>query len=113
MTVSNNSNQQMEKCMTFKFAGVRSLLVAVIATAAACSRQTAPVAPPAPDPHAAAQSAWTDYAARFIEDYLKSHPFFAVQSGRHEFDGQMTDLSAAGIAKDVEQLQKARAEAAA
>jgi hypothetical protein len=103
----------MEKCMTFKFAGVRSLLVVLIATAAACSRQPAPVAAPAPDPHAAAQSAWTDYAARFIEDYFKSHPFFAVQSGRHEFDGQMTDLSAAGIAKDVEQLKKARAEATA
>ncbi len=38
------------------------------------------------------------YAARFIEDYFKANPFFAVQAGRHEFDGQMPDLSAAGIA---------------
>ncbi|MDB6092015.1 MAG: hypothetical protein JWN85_4799 [Gammaproteobacteria bacterium] len=99
----------------FKIASVRSLWVLLIATAAACSdqRQPAPAAPVPPQPRAAAQSAWTEYAGRFIEDYFKAHPFFAVQSGRHEFDGQMTDLSAAGIAKNVEQLKKARAEAVA
>jgi Bacterial protein of unknown function (DUF885) len=99
----------------FKIARARSLLIVLVIAAAACSRQPAAVAPPptAPDPHAAAQSAWTEYAARFIEDYFKTHPFFAVQSGRHEFDGQMPDLSAAGIAKDVEELKKTRAEAAA
>jgi Bacterial protein of unknown function (DUF885) len=105
----------MENCMTFKIAGARVLCVALVATVVvACSRQSAPVAPPAPapDPHAATQAAWTQYAARFIEDYFKSDPFFAVQSGRHEFDGQMTDLSADGIAKQVEWLHKARGEAA-
>jgi hypothetical protein len=105
----------MEDSMTFKLACLRSVLVALIATvAAACSRQPAPVAPPpAPDPHAAAQSSWTEYTARFIEDYFKANPFAAVQQGRHEFDGQMTDLSAAGIASEVERLKKARAAAAA
>jgi hypothetical protein len=104
----------MEICMTFKIAGARVLCVALVATVVvACGRQTAPVVPPAPapDPHAAAQAAWTQYAARFIEDYFKSDPFFAVQSGRHEFDGQMTDLSADGIAKQVEWLHKTRGEA--
>ena len=101
--------------MTFKIAGARVLCVALVATVVvACGRQSAPVAPPAPapDPHAATQAAWTQYAARFIEDSFKSDPFFAVQSGRHEFDGQMTDLSADGIAKRVEWLNKARGEAA-
>jgi hypothetical protein len=105
----------MENCMTFKIAGARVLCVALVATiVVACGRQSAPVAPPAPapDPHAATQAAWTQYAARFIEDYFKSDPFFAVQSGRHEFDGQMTDLSADGIAKQVEWFNKARGEAA-
>jgi hypothetical protein len=105
----------MENCMTFKIAGARVLCVAFVATVVvACGRQTAPVAPPAPapDPHAATQAAWTQYAARFIEDYFKVDPFFAVQSGRHEFDGQMTDLSADGIAKKVEWLHKTRGEAA-
>src|SRR5580692_7285079 len=104
----------MENRMTFKIVGARLLCATLIATAiVACGRQPAPVAPPAPqpDPHAAVQAAWTQYAARFIEDYFKSDPFFAVQSGRHEFDGQMTDLSADGIAKMVEWLHKARGEA--
>ena len=101
--------------MTFKIAGARVLCVALVATiVVACGRQSAPVAPPAPapDPHVATQAAWTQYVARFIEDSFKSDPFFAVQSGRHEFDGQMTDLSADGIAKRVEWLNKARGEAA-
>jgi hypothetical protein len=105
----------MENCMTFKIAGARVLCVALVATiVVACGRQSAPVAPPAPapDPHVATQAAWTQYVARFIEDSFKSDPFFAVQSGRHEFDGQMTDLSADGIAKRVEWLNKARGEAA-
>jgi uncharacterized protein DUF885 len=101
--------------MTFRFHGARLVCVAIVAiTLAACSREQAPPAPaaPAPDPHAAAQAAWTQFAARFIEDYFKLDPMFAVQSGRHEFDGQMTDFSAGGIAKNVEWLKKARAEAA-
>jgi hypothetical protein len=81
----------------------------------ACSRRAAnsraPLPRPAPDPHAAVQAAWTQYAARFIEDYFKLDPFFAVQSGRHEFDGQMTDLSAEALAKQVEWLNKTRGEA--
>ena len=103
--------------MVPRIAGVRWLCIALAATAlAACSREpAAPIAPvgPAPDPHALAQAAWTTYAARFIEDSFKANPFFAVQSGRHEFDGQMNDLSAAGIAKEIERLQQARTEAAA
>jgi hypothetical protein len=99
--------------MVFKIAGARSLLVMLITMAAACSRQTAPPSPPAsmPRPQADAQAAWSEYAARFIEDYFKAQPFFAVQAGRHEFDGQMADLSAAGIAREVERLKKMRTEA--
>jgi Bacterial protein of unknown function (DUF885) len=106
----------METCMTFKNPGARLAWLALVTTAlAACSRQPAPVAPPAPapDPSVAARAAWAGYAARFIEDYFKANPFFAVQSGRHEFDGQMTDLSAEGIAKEIERLKKTRGEAAA
>ncbi len=47
-----------------------------------------------------------EFAARFIEDYLRANPFFAVQAGRHEYDGQMPDCSAAGIAAEVARLQQ-------
>jgi len=36
------------------------------------------------------------------------HPFFAVQAGRHEFDGQMSDWSAAAIAAEVVRLHALR-----
>jgi hypothetical protein len=69
---------------------------------------------PAPAPPAAAAAKpdpWPEFAARFLEDYFRANPFFAVQAGRHEFDGQMPDLSAAGIAREVARMRKLRAEA--
>lgn len=105
--------------MMFKIAGTRPAWVLLAATAiaacsglAACSQQAPPTpALRAPDPHAAIQAAWSSYAARFIEDYFKLDPFFAVQNGRHEFDGQMTDYSAAALAKRIDGLKMARQEA--
>ena len=79
-------------------AAVMATVATVLIATAGCSRQPppAPVAPP-PDPAATARAAWNDFASAFIESYFKSHPFFAVQAGRHEFDGQMSDWSAAGF----------------
>ncbi len=87
----------------------RGLAVAVLMGLAACSG-------PAPAPPArttAAADPWPAYSARFIADYFKANPFFAVQAGRHEFDGQMPDLSAAGIAREVARLHQVRAAAEA
>ncbi|HEY2591502.1 MAG TPA: DUF885 domain-containing protein, partial [Steroidobacteraceae bacterium] len=56
------------------------------------------------------QSGWASYASQFIEDYFRARPMFAVQAGRHEFDGDMPDLSAAGIAKEVLRLKKCRSQ---
>lgn len=78
---------------------------------AACSRP-AGVAPAAgnaqskPDP-------WPQFAAHFLEEYFRAEPKFAVEAGRHEFDGQMPDWSAEGIAAQVALLKRLRAEAAA
>ena len=90
---------------------VAAAMAAVLIAAAGCSRQPppAPVALP-PDPAATARAAWNDFAAAFIEDYFKSHPFFAVQAGRHEFDGQMSDWSAAGFQKEIDRLKRVRAQ---
>ncbi len=48
-----------------------------------------------------------------IEKYLKSQPAFAVYQGRHEFDGQLPDWSANGLAAQVKWLHAARDRAAA
>lgn len=85
----------------------------LLAGLAACH----PAAPPAPQsaaptaPSAAAQ--WPALRDRFIEDYFRANPFFAVRMGRHEFDGQMPDLSASGIQREIDRLHAARNEIAA
>jgi hypothetical protein len=56
---------------------------------------------------------WPEFAAAFIESAFRANPFFAVQAGRHEFDGQMPDWSAAGIAAEVARLHALRTEAQA
>src|SRR5580698_1732086 len=71
-------------------------------------------APPPPVPAATVKpDPWPQFAARFIEDYFTANPFVAVQQGRHEFDGQMPDLSAAGIAREVARLHTVREQAQA
>jgi hypothetical protein len=105
--------------MTFRFHRGRAALAAVTLTLAAafiaatgCSRQASPVTvPPPPDPAATARAAWDEFASSFIESYFSSHPFFAVQAGRHEFDGQMADWSAAGFQKEIERLKQLRTQA--
>ena len=87
----------------------RGVAVAILVSLAACSGPTP--APPART--AAAADPWPPFAAHFIADYFKANPFFAVQAGRHEFDGQMPDLSAAGIAREVARLRQVRAAAQA
>ncbi len=88
--------------------------VALILALSACG---SPSLPP-PKPVAAAAPApvrerWREFADRFIESYLHANPFFAVQAGRHEFDGQMSDWSAAGISAEAARLHALRGEAQA
>jgi Bacterial protein of unknown function (DUF885) len=80
---------------------------------AACGSRSTPAAKPvaAVAPPAAVRDRWAEFAAGFIESYFRANPFFAVQAGRHEFDGQMSDWSAAGIAAEVARLHAVRSEA--
>ena len=78
---------------------------------AACSRDTA--APGDSKPAAEARPAtrdWPAFAHAFIEARFTADPYFAVQSGRHEFDGQMPDWSRAAIEADVAKLRTQLAE---
>jgi uncharacterized protein (DUF885 family) len=61
---------------------------------------------------ATAQSSdWPSFVNNFIEGTFKANPAFAVGQGRHEYDGQIADLSAAGITSEVDRLKKAIADA--
>jgi uncharacterized protein (DUF885 family) len=75
----------------------------------ACSRE--PAAPPAaPAAAAPAARSWPEFVDAFIEARMKADPYFAVQAGRHEFDGQMPDWSRAALEADVAQTRRHLAE---
>jgi uncharacterized protein (DUF885 family) len=71
----------------------------------------APVGPSLADA-ASADAAWRAHVERFVESHLEANPVEAVYAGRHEFDGHMPDLSAAGIARNVARLEAERAKTA-
>ena len=65
-----------------------------------------------PDNGAGNQSAkqatdWPEFVNNFIEASFKANPGFAVSQGRHEYDGQIADLSPAGMQRDVARLKTA------
>ena len=71
-----------------------------------CNQSTPP--PPKPKAPSAASAAWLKQSNHFIEDYMLARPSFAVQAGRHEFDGQLPDLSAHGIKREIARLHDQR-----
>jgi uncharacterized protein (DUF885 family) len=64
-------------------------------------------------PVAAEAKDWPGFVNGFIEATFKANPGFAVSQGRHEYDGQVGDLSQAGIDAEVQRLKQAIADAGA
>jgi len=60
-------------------------------------------APGASDP-------WDTFTARLLEEHFEANPPFAVQLGRHDFDGRLPDWSEAGLRAEIERLHAARQE---
>ena len=56
---------------------------------------------------------WPAFVNGFIEASFKANPGFAVAQGRHEYDGQIADLSQAAIDGEVARLKKAISDAEA
>ncbi len=67
----------------------------------------------APQGPTRASQQWAKITNGFIEDYMRAQPAFAAQSGRHEFDGQLTDVSAHGIKREISRLHETREQIAA
>jgi uncharacterized protein (DUF885 family) len=77
----------------------------------ACNQSPpASVAPKGPSP---ASQQWNKLTASFIDSYFQAQPAFAAQSGRHEFDGQLPDLSNHGIRREIARLHDERNQIAA
>ena len=85
-------------------------LVSLLVGCQAPSDPPSPAAAPAPAPSSAD---WDAFRDSFIEVYFELNPSFAVDQGRHEFDGQIGDWSDAGFARRSELLRVAIAGAAA
>ncbi len=49
---------------------------------------------------------WPEFVDAFIEARMKADPYFAVQAGRHEFDGKMPDWSRAALETDIAQTRR-------
>ena len=58
-------------------------------------------------------AAWDAYVEQFLADYFVAHPDFAVDAGRHEFDGQLPDWTEEGLRHEIARLRAERDKAAA
>jgi hypothetical protein len=81
-------------------------LLALLVTAAwACGMSPASAWAAAPT----ADAAWDADVAQFIAGHFAANPVTAVYAGRHEFDGQLPDLSEAALRQDLARVEAARA----
>lgn len=97
---------------SFFRASVRLLSAVLFVTVvAACERAESPGTTAPPATAAAANAAWPRFVQDFIEAYFVAHPTFAVQAGRHEFDGKLPDWSVHGIEAEVRRLETLRKQA--
>jgi hypothetical protein len=87
-----------------------ALSAVLLFAVAACNQAPPPPRVKGPSP---ASQAWDKLTKSFIEDYMLAQPAFAAQAGRHEFDGQLPDMSAHGIKRDISRLHDARNQIAA
>ena len=67
----------------------------------------------APPTGSAGSAEWVERLRQFEEGYFARNPPFAVQKGRHEFDGRLPDWSATGIRATVQWLHAQRTQAEA
>jgi len=73
---------------------------------AGCSREPEPRPAARTAPVEKTDAGWPGFVASFIEARFKADPYFAVQAGRHEFDGKMPDWSRAALDSEVAELRK-------
>jgi uncharacterized protein (DUF885 family) len=86
---------------------IRAFFAIILLMAGGCDRQAEKATAQSA---AVDESSWPQFVDQFIEAYFKANPSIAVMLGRHEFDGQLPDWSAAGLQKEIARLEQARAE---
>jgi hypothetical protein len=87
--------------------------VAMLVVVLLCGCGTTPASRPESDAQTAGNPDWANHLRQFEEGYFALNPPFAVQQGRHEYDGRLPDWSAAGVRAMVQWLHAQRAQAEA
>jgi uncharacterized protein (DUF885 family) len=85
-----------------------SALSLVLLLAIAGCNQSQQSKAPAQRPPSEASIKWRETADGFVKDYFDAQPFFAAEAGKHEYDGQLPDLSAHGIKREIARLHQQR-----
>jgi uncharacterized protein (DUF885 family) len=80
---------------------------AVLLSVAGCN-QSPQSKTPAPRPPSQASQQWKQTADGFVQSYFAAQPAFAAQEGKHEYDGQLPDVSAHGIKREIARLHDER-----
>jgi uncharacterized protein (DUF885 family) len=57
-------------------------------------------------PRAGAET-WPAFVARYIDQDFRANPAFAVNQGRHEYDGRLPDWSETGLQSEIQRLRSA------
>ena len=81
--------------------------VALLVALTGCNQSTQPKAP-AVQPPSQASLDWQEAANGFVQSYFAAQPFFAAQSGKHEYDGQLPDVSEHGLKREAARLHSER-----
>src|SRR5262245_28628338 len=85
---------------------VRIATLALLVMSLACTPEEAPkVVQPTTTTVIDTTAAWADVSTAFIAATFEIDPVFAVNQGRHEYDGRLPDLSAEGIAEEINYLR--------
>ena len=85
----------------------------VALAAAGCARKTEADTNGAGSAAVEPASPWPSFMDSFLAGYFPLNPGFAVNQGKHEFDGRLPDWSVAGIKANIEMRKKAIADARA
>jgi hypothetical protein len=85
-----------------------ALPLALLAGLCACNPSSNPSKAPAERPPSQASLDFREAANGFVQSYFAAQPFFAAQAGKHEYDGQLPDVSAHGLKREVARLHEER-----
>ena len=84
-----------------------ALPLALLVALSGCNQSNQPKAP-AVRPPSQASLDWQEAANGFVQSYFAAQPFFAAQAGKHDYDGQLPDVSEHGLRREAARLHEER-----